>query len=156
SRPDNSILLRLGVRLGEKEAYQRLLAKAADKRFPEGERVAPVELLGQIGQSDCVPVLLDLLDTAKSDALRGAALSALQPFADPRIAERVLALYPRLSATLRSRALGLLASRLDSVLALLRAVGAGRIAPRDVPLDQVRQLAQHKDERVRKLLAKHW
>jgi putative membrane-bound dehydrogenase-like protein len=156
SRPDNALLLRLAVRLGEKEAYQRLLTKAADKRIPEGQRVAPVELLGQIGQADCVPVLLDLLDAAKSDALRGAVLSALQPFADPRIAERVLALYPRLSATLRSRALGLLASRLDSVLALLRAVDAGRIAPRDVPLDQVRRLAQHKDERVRQLLVKHW
>ena len=155
-RPDDALLLRMAVRLGEKEAYQRLLAKAADKRIPEGERVAPVELLGQVGQADCVPVLLDLLDAAKSDPLRGAALSALQPFTDPRIAERVLALYPRLSATLRPRALGLLASRLDSVLALLRAVDAGRIAPRDVPLDQVRRLAQHKDERIRKLLSKHW
>jgi putative heme-binding domain-containing protein len=41
-------------------------------------------------------------------------------------------------------------------LALLQAVDSGRIAPRDVPIDQLRRLAVYKDERIGKLLAKHW
>jgi putative heme-binding domain-containing protein len=103
-----------------------------------------------------VPILLDLLDRVKSDTLRGAVLSALQPFPDERIAERVLARYPRLSSSMRDRARTLLASRPASALALLQAVDGGRIAPRDVPLDQLRRLATHKDEGIRKLIEKHW
>jgi putative heme-binding domain-containing protein len=115
-----------------------------------------VELLGQIGKADCLPALLDLLGTAKTDALRGAVLSALQSFRDDRIAGRVLEIYPRLSLSLRGRAQSLLAGRPASALSLLQAVDAGRIAPREIPLDQLRRLAAYKDERIGKLLAKHW
>ncbi|HZV05871.1 MAG TPA: c-type cytochrome, partial [Gemmataceae bacterium] len=155
-KPDSPVPLRLAVRLSEPEAYAQLLKRIADSKVSERERTPLVELLGQVGKSDCVPLLLDLLASAKSDALRGAVLSALQPFPDERIAERVLALYPRLSSALRARAQGLLASRPASGLALLRTVDAGRIAPRDVPLDRLQRLSTYKDERIAKLIAKHW
>jgi putative membrane-bound dehydrogenase-like protein len=154
--PDAPVLLRLAVRLGEKEAYAHLLKRIADVKIPEKERAPLVELLDQVGQSENVPLLLDLLAAAKTDALRGAVLSALQPFSDPRIAERVLALYPRFSPALRARAQGLLASRPASGLALLQAVDAGRIPPRDVPLDRLQRLMTYKDERIAKLVTKHW
>jgi putative membrane-bound dehydrogenase-like protein len=153
---ESSVLLRLAVRLGEKEAYAHLLKRIADARVAEKERTSLVELLGQVGKSDSVPLLLDLLAAAKSDALRGAALSALQSFPDDCITERVLALYPRLSPTLRARAQILLASRPASGLALLRAVDAGRIPPRDVPIDRLQRLTTYKDERIARLIAKHW
>jgi putative membrane-bound dehydrogenase-like protein len=154
--PDSLVLLRLSVRLGEKEAYAHLLRRIADAKVPEKERATLVELLGQVGKYDSVPMLLDLLAAAKSDALRGAVLSALQPFPDERIAECVLALYPRLSSALRTRVQALLASRPESGLALLRAVDIGRIAPRDVPIDRLQRLTTYKDERIAKLIAKHW
>jgi putative heme-binding domain-containing protein len=150
------VLLRLAVRLGEKEAYAHLLKRIADTKIAEKERTPLVELLGQVGKSDNVTLLLDLLVAAKTDGLRGAVLSALQPFPDDRIAERVLALYPRLPSALRARAQGLLASRPTSGLALLRAVDAGIIAPRDVPIDRLQRLTTFKDERIAKLIAKHW
>jgi putative membrane-bound dehydrogenase-like protein len=156
NKPDAPVLLRLAVRLGEKKAYAHLLERIADVKVAEGERTSLVELLGQIGKAECVPLLLDLLATAKSDGLRGGALSALQSFPDPRIAERMLALYPKLSSSLRSRAQSLLASRAASGLALLQAVDAGRIAPREVPLERLQLLSAYKDERIGKLIAKHW
>jgi putative membrane-bound dehydrogenase-like protein len=155
-KPDSPVLLRLAVRLGEPEAHAHLLKRIADVHVSESERATLVELVGQVGKSDCVPLLLDLLGSAKSDALRGAVLSALQPFPDERITERVLALYSRLSSALRARAQGLLASRPASGLALLQAVDAGRIAPRDVPFDRLQRLTTYKDERIAKLIAKHW
>lgn len=155
-KPDSLVPLRLAVRLGETEAYVYLLKRIADAKVPENNRTPLVELLGQVGKADNVPLLLDLLTSAKTDALRGAVLSALQPFPDERITERVLALYPRLSSSLRTRAQSLLASRPVSGLALLRAVDAGRIAPRDVLLDRLQRLATYKDERIAKLIAKHW
>ncbi|MGH7222943.1 MAG: PVC-type heme-binding CxxCH protein, partial [Gemmataceae bacterium] len=123
---DSLVLLRLAVRLGDTEAYAHLLKRAADAKVSESERTPLVELLGQVGKSDNVPLLLNLLAAAKSDRLRGGVLSALQPFPDERIAKRVLALYPRLSSALRTRAQSLLASRAASGLALLQAVDAGR------------------------------
>jgi putative heme-binding domain-containing protein len=155
-KPDAPVLLRLAVRLGEKKAYAHLLTRSADAKVAESERTSLVELLGQLGTSDCVPLLLDLLAVAKSDNLRGGILSALQTFPDPCIAERVLALYPKLSSSLRSRTQSLLASRAASGLALLQAVDAGCIAPRDLPLDQLQRLSKYKDERINKLIAKHW
>jgi putative heme-binding domain-containing protein len=153
---DSSVLLRLAVRLGEKEAYTHLLKRIADTKVPENERASLVELLGQVGKSDCVPLLLDLLAAAKTDALRGATLSALQSFPDDRVAERVMTLYPRMSSSLRARAQGLLTSRPSSALVLLRAVDAGSIAPRDVPLDRLQRLTTFKDERIDRLITKHW
>lgn len=152
----SAVLLRLAVRLGDAEAYAHLLTRIADAKVSEGERVPLVELLGQVGKSENVPLLLDLLAAAKSDGLRGAVLSALQAFPDERIAERVLALYPRLSSALRTRAQSLLASRPASGLALLRAVDAGRIAPRDIPIDRLQRLTTYKDKRIAELIAKHW
>ena len=88
--------------------------------------------------------------------MRAACLTALQPFADPKIADEVLALYPKLSADLKGRAISLLCSRPASSLAFLKAVDAGRIAAREAPLDQVRRLALLKDEAIDKLVEKHW
>ena len=113
-------------------------------------------MLGQNGAPDCVPVLLDVLQSAKTDGLRGAALSALQSFPDPGIAPVVLKLYPKLSATLRNNAQTLLCSRPASALLFLKAVDAGTIAAKDVPLDQVRRLALLKDDEAKKLVEKHW
>jgi putative membrane-bound dehydrogenase-like protein len=155
-KPNSLIPLRLAVRLGDTEAYAHLLKRIADAKVAEKDRTPLVELLGQVGKADNVPLLLDLLTAAKTDALRGAVLSALQPFPDERIAKHALALYPRLSSSLRGRAQSLLASRPASGLDLLRAVDAGRIAPREVPLDRLQRLATYKDERITKLIAKHW
>jgi putative heme-binding domain-containing protein len=100
--------------------------------------------------------LLRLLDAAEPAAIRLAAMSGLQSFAEPRIAERLLALYPQMPADLRSRAQGLLCSRPASALALLRAVDAGRIAPKEIPLDQLRRITRFKSAAVDRLVAKHW
>src|SRR5262249_33247299 len=119
-------------------------------------RISVIELLGQAGKADCVPVLLKRLAGAKSDNLRSALLSALQAFPDPSVAQRALELYPRFSGTSRSKAQTLLLSRPASRLAFLQAIDAGRIAPTELALDQVRQLAASKDEQITRLVEKHW
>jgi putative membrane-bound dehydrogenase-like protein len=154
--PNSLALLRLGVRLGRAGAYDSLVRRAADAPTPEGDRIALLELLGQVGRPGCVPVLLEVLEGAKTDGVRTAALGALQSFPEPRIAERVLALYPKLSAGLKSRARSLLVSRPPSALLLLQAVDAGRIDAKEIPLDQLQQAAAHKGERIRQLVEKHW
>jgi putative membrane-bound dehydrogenase-like protein len=153
---DNLAVVRLAVRLGSQPAYERALRLAADTQRADAERVVLTDLLGQVGQPDTLPVLLGVFGEARSDALRGAALAALQPFPDPRVTDAVLAAYPQLSPALRGRAQTLLCSRPASALALLLAVDAGRVSPKDVPLDQLQRMATYKDERLGRLIEKHW
>jgi putative membrane-bound dehydrogenase-like protein len=149
-------LVRFALRLGSPVAYQRALELAGDPKAAPGDRVALLEVLGQAAKRDCIPVLLRVLAEEKSDALRGATLAALQPFPDPAITEAVLASYPKLSAGLRGRAQTLLCSRPASALVLLRAVDAGRINAKEVPLEQLQRMAGYRDQSITKLLEKHW
>ena len=155
-RPDDLTLLRLAVRLGGADAYEQAVKRAGDAKAADADRIALIDLLGQVGKPDCLPTLLTALADARSDAVRAACLTALQPFADPKIADEVLNLYPKLSADLKGRAISLLCGRPASSLALLKAVDAKRIAPRDVPLDQLRRMALFKNEGIDKLIENHW
>ena len=78
-------LLRLKVRLGDAAAYERLLHTAADAKTRDAERSALVETLGQVGTADCVPTLLGVLASAKSESLRATTLTALQSFDVPQV-----------------------------------------------------------------------
>jgi putative membrane-bound dehydrogenase-like protein len=155
-RPDNLTVLRCAFRLGSPEAFQRALAMAADAKAPEPYRISVIELLGQAGQTDCVPILLKALAETKSDNLRTALLSALQAFSDPAIASAVVELYPHHPAGIRGKAQTLLLSRPASRLTLVQAIDAGRISPKDLSLEQVRHLAASKDEQITRLVEKHW
>jgi putative membrane-bound dehydrogenase-like protein len=155
-RPNDLTLMRLAVRLGGADAYEQSVKRAGDTKASDGDRIALFDLIGQTGKADCVPTLLNALAESKSDSLRAAVLSALQPFTDPQITAEVLSLYPKLSADLKGRAQSLLCGRAASGLELLKAVDASRIGPRDIPLDQLRRLAEFKDARLDSLIAKHW
>jgi len=155
-RPDDLTLLRLAVRLGGADAYEQAIKRAGDARAADADRIALIDLLGQVGKPDCLPTLLRALTDARSDAVRAACLTALQPFADPKIANEVLDLYPHLSADLKGRAQSLLCGRPASSLEFLKAVDAGRIAAREAPLDQLRRMALLKNEAIDKLIEKHW
>ena len=155
-QPGNFTALRLAFRLGSTTAYQRALDVVADAKAPESNRISLIELLGQAGKPDCVPVLLQALVESKNDNHRSALLGALQSLPHPEIARTILELYPRLSAGLRSKARTLLLARPTSRLALVRAVDSGRIPAAEMPLDQVRQLAESKDAEIARLVEKHW
>jgi putative heme-binding domain-containing protein len=150
------LLVRCALRLGSHPAYERALQMIVDSKLDEQDRIHLIEALGQIGKPECVPALQELLAKSKSNALRLAALSALQAFPDPQVANHVLFLYPNLSGDLGTRAQTFLFSRPGSALAFLQAVDAGRIPPADVPLDQLRRAIQYDKSEIKNLVAKHW
>ncbi len=152
----NNLIVRFALRLGSPQGYDRALAIAADPKAADGDRVNLIEVLGQTGKPECLPVLLRVLAEAKGDGVRGAALLALQPFAEERVTRAVLDAYPRLSPALRGKAQTLLCSRPASALAFLQTVDAGKINPKDVPLDPLRRVAGYKDPQLTKLIEKHW
>lgn len=155
-QPDNLNVLRCAFRLGSATAYQRALERATNPKMPDADRISLIDLLGQAGKPDCVSALLTAFTETKSDGLRLALLNALQSFPDPAIAKTVLEVYPALSGGVRGGAQTLLLSRPSSRLEFLLAIDAARISPKELTLDQVRHLVATKDEKIIRLVEKHW
>jgi putative heme-binding domain-containing protein len=146
----------LGLRQNKPEAVERALAVLADDKADAGERLQYVQVFGEVQQPRCVPVLLDLVERSPDDALRLAALTALQQYDDARIAAAILRHYGMFTEAARDVAQTLLVSRKPWVLLLLEAIDGGKIDPPTVPVDVVRQMTVHRDERIARLVAKHW
>src|SRR5262249_31925086 len=119
------------------------------------ERLALVQIFGEIRQAQCVPVLLKVV-AGGDDTLRQAALAALLPFDDAEIAAKVISLDSRFSKDTRSVAQSLLTSRKTWARQFLHAVDAGTIDKKSIPLDLVRKMSLHKDESIAELIHKHW
>jgi putative heme-binding domain-containing protein len=148
--------IRFGLRLGNPAAQERALAIAADAKAPRADRTSMIEALGQVGKPDLTPALLALVGPGEDPAVRAAALAALTRFADPRIPQTVLALYPRMSADLKGRTQTLLTGRPGFAMELVKAVDAKTVDPREVPLEQLRRMLLHGDPALTKAMEKHW
>jgi putative heme-binding domain-containing protein len=146
----------LGLRQNKPEAVAKALAVLADDKADVNERLQYVQVFGEVTQPRCVPVLLGLVERSRDDGLRMAALTALQQYDDPKIAAAVIGLYGKLPDEARDVARTLLTSRKAWALALLEAVEAGKIDKAAVPAETVRKLTAHRDERIARLVARHW
>jgi putative membrane-bound dehydrogenase-like protein len=151
--------LTLGIRIGNDATIDKALSLIADEKGAAAKRLECVRIFGEVEQPRCVPALLELVKKSPSAALRQEALDALQRYDDPKIGERVVAMYPAdlpEKDGVRGAALALLSSRPAWSLQFLKAVDAGQIDARSVPLDVVRQFQLHADKDVAKLIEKHW
>jgi putative heme-binding domain-containing protein len=153
---DPLTVTRFKARLGDYVAFVSVMDKVTDTKLPDSERLRLVELLSQSGASEVVGTLLTLIGEGNSPALRSAALVGLQPFSDPKITDTVLSLYPRMPVDLKSKSRDLLVSRAPSALALLKAVDAKTIDPKEVPFEQLRRMRLLKNADLDKLIEKHW
>lgn len=148
----------LGVRVGHPGALAAAMRLVADEKAKPEQRIEYIRLLGEVPQTGAVPVLFKVLGESKNVAVRREALTSLSRYEEAVIGETVVGWYgERLQVeSLRSAAQTLLASRPAWALALLKAVDAGKIAARSLPLDIVRQLQHFKDAQIAKLVEKHW
>jgi len=102
----------LRVRQGDAAAIAEVLAIIVDGGQPPVSRVEYLEMLGDVRPSQASGPLLELATAAEQpDAVRVAALAALQGYDVEAIAPRVLDTVDRLSPAAREAALTLLASR---------------------------------------------
>ena len=115
-----------------------------------------LQVLGEFGKPDCVPVLLKLLDARRSEAVKLAALTAIQRFDQPRLGAQLVERLPAMSERLRSKAIDVLLSRKQWALRFLHAIDQGKLAAKDVPLEHLRVVALHQDKRLDSLVRKHW
>ncbi len=146
----------LGLRQGKPEAVAQALKTIANEKADASERLQYVQILGEVKQPSAVPVLLQLINNSSDEGLKMAALTALQIYDAPQVAQTVLAAYPAFTDDVRSVAQTLLVSRKSWALELLAAIDAGKISPKSVPLDVARQLTVHRDQRIAAGVKKHW
>jgi putative membrane-bound dehydrogenase-like protein len=153
----DATLLRLLARLRKPEALRRATALMRDADQPTALRLAMTDTVGRFGGQEAVSALLAMVSRAnESEAVRSAALAALQRFDDARVAPAVLAAYPSFPPAVRARAVDALLSRRESAVALLDAVDGGTIPAKDVTIDQLRQAAAHGDKALDARVAKRW
>jgi putative membrane-bound dehydrogenase-like protein len=145
---------RVRVRLGDAEIRTDFVERAIDPAAPAADRVAALELLTQVKAPELSGLLPGVLTGAKSDAVRVAALAAMETTADPKAVELALAGYPAWSPAVKRRAVALLTSRPAWAKTLLDAVDAGSFPKADLSVDAIRPLAA--DPTLAKLIEKHW
>lgn len=146
----------LGLRQNRPEALDKALAVIADEEGDNTERMQYIQILGEVKQPKCVPLLLKIVETSTDDPVRVAALGALHLYDDAAIAPRVIQHYGKLNEDLRSVAQTLLVSRKTTTLLLLQAVEDGKIDKTALPADVVRRMTVHRDDRIAGLVRKHW
>ena len=148
--------IRLLSRLGFGPARARALELAGDASAPPATRTTMIRILGDPARTADIPRFQSWIAGSETDEIKLAALEALQAFDSPAVATALLDVYPRLSASLRSRVRAALLSRKTGALALLGAVDAGKLAVRDVSQAEIRGLAAFKHAEIDALVRKHW
>ena len=144
----------LGVTFGDATALAALRERIVDRALAADVRRTALEALLDAKDPQLVAVLQTL---AKEDsAIREVALRGLAQYADPQTAPLLLSLYEKLPAAEKRLALGTLASRADSGIALLKAVQAKQLPAADLTADVARQLENFKNEELQALLGSVW
>lgn len=146
----------LGLRQGKLDAVEKALDLLGDDKSEMDQRLQFIRVFGEVQQPKCVEVLLRLLERATNDALRMAILATLQHYDNATIGVAVLSLYAKFTTDVQATAQTLLASRKAWSLLLLEAIDANRIDPKTIPVDIARKITVHRDERIRRLVAKHF
>jgi putative heme-binding domain-containing protein len=91
-----------------------------------------------------------------SPQFRGQMLAALVRLDEPRVAERILAVYPRLGGDLRPKAIELLTERPGWGRQLLAAIARKKLSPDVLNVNQVRRLLASRDPELVKQVKAHW
>src|SRR5207344_424230 len=96
-----------------------------------------------------------LIDAARKD-LSAGILAAIGKMDDPRVADVALNAYPSLARDLQPRAIELLTQRTIWAKPLVEAIGAGKIPPNALNVNQIQRLLALKDNELTAAVNKHW
>ncbi len=152
----NPTLFEMALRIGVDGAYEYLRQAIVDADATPDQSVILLGLLREFGQSDAITLALPFVDGRHSDAVTLAALSVLARFDSQEVTEFLLTIYLQSSPPVRSAIRNLLFSRPRSARSFLELVEQEQVSEQEVPVEQLRQLAIHKDKAIDALVLKHW
>jgi putative heme-binding domain-containing protein len=149
-------LVRLALRLGVEAAYPLAAERAADPKLPARDRADFVRTLGELGRPGSLAPLLGLLDAGQPEAVRTAALLAVQRYEAPGVADSLVAQYPKMPAALQDKTRDVLLSRPSWSSSALAAVESGALPAKDFSVVQVRRVLLHNDPSLAVRAGKLW
>jgi putative membrane-bound dehydrogenase-like protein len=150
------VLIRLAARLDNTAAIGAAVRQARDRRAAASDRIAMIELLGQLGRSDDHAALIEILNRDPSATIQLAAVAALGGYSQPAIAPPLIERYRSASANVRARILGLLCTRRPWAGALLDAIEHRQLAAKDLSAGDVQLVARLADPALLVRLEAAW
>ena len=152
--------LSLDLRSGKKEAVKKVLEIISDQNASLPERLTYIRIFSEINQPEAIAVLLQLVESSSSSAIKQAALHALQNYDDDAIGIRVVSAYPdklRDDYDVRESAMALFSSRPEWANQMLDAITKTHsIDASDVPEHTVWQLRSLNDKNITAQTHKLW
>ena len=149
-------LIRFAARLGSKRAFNEALERLSDPAAPVPDRLALIELAGQLARPEALPLLLGMIEQPAAAPLLPGVVNALGSYQETEVAARLLAAYPKMSAGLRDRVLSLLCTRAAWAGLMLDAMAAKTLNPRDLRPAQVLQIVALNDSSLSSRVEKVW
>jgi len=149
----------IAARAGDDQAYKFVLDFiTGDDPANKQQRIAYIGLIGQVGEADAVPVLLEVVRSSQRHSVRRAALSALQRFNRQGLGAQIVKLYGQLPSdqNVRETAIDVLSSRQPWALDLLKAVENKQINRSTVDPDIVERLKLHGDTQIDQAIVELW
>jgi putative heme-binding domain-containing protein len=147
------LLERVAARLGNSRSLARVRAAALAERHPRAERIAAIELLGQIRRSDSLRALEQIAARKEPEEILIAVVNALGRFPDASIADVLLRRSAAFEPRLRERTYDLLTTRKEWTEKLVAHLGEEF---RNQPAVRVQRILQHDDPELRAQVERAW
>ncbi len=144
---------KLALLFGDATVRQRLIQIANDPTLPVATRRETIEALLPVADEKLSQAFLPLLQDGE---VRDLVLRLLAAHPHPGASERIVHVYPSLSAEEKTLALSVLATRRDFANMMLDAIQSGRIPAQDMTPLIAAQLTQLRDTRLLKRLESAW
>lgn len=148
--------LRLLAWLGHEPARRRAQAMIADQTTPVALRTAMLRIVSDPVRPADVELFLRLLESTEPEAIRLAAIDALQQIDSPQVTTRLLNSYAQLAPALRARVRTALLSRPASARVLLEQVDSGAMPAKEISPAEIRAIESFSEPRLEALARKHW
>lgn len=148
--------LELALLAGSDAAKEFLLEQLSSAKVDEAQRIKLLKLVGEFGERKHSDSLFMLLKPSQPVAIRAAVIDVVARLAPDELPERLLQTYADFPPELKEKARAALLSHPKGALELLGEIDASRIPAAEIPLEQLRLVALHDNEKLNDLVRKHW
>lgn len=135
--------LALRFRRGDADAITTGVERMLDESGNVIERVALIEICGQLRRPEMLKVLQRLITTDQNEQVIAAALIAVQSYTEAELAAIVLDSWARFSGTALMAAESMLVSRKQWAATLIDRVRAGEISAAEISLAAISRIRMH-------------
>ena len=148
-----ALVTKLGVLFGDGRALAEVQKLVGDESADAATRISALRTLVADKSDDLLPLLKRL---SSDRLLAEVAIRGLAGYSDMDIPVLLIGHYPRLRPEAQAAVIDTLVSRPEYAAALLAAVEAKQIEPRDISAFHARQIRSFEKEDLNQKLSKHW